>query len=409
MNIKNEIKNILTKMIKVSDQLLITLWSFALTFIFSNYGNDKDLLVYSIYYTIQSITLLLLNSSIGQQLLLEGGKFTFRSIIKYVLGISVISFFLIFFLIFFEFVRVDSSLLTIVLFSISVSLFNIYELFRRYGYSLGVNKKLASFTSLFVFLNSGVVCSLIYFNYFNFENYLWSNIFIYAIVIVLLITYLKDNVYTLNQEGITLIEIVNFNKWLLPGTIAYTISNHFFILYLNNIGNRSEVVQLRLLETIFGVVFVFISAFENLFISTIKSNKFIVVFKEISRIWSLFIFGVIFVAFLVNYMLVFLFNQKESIPINLLILITLYYVLLILSRIFVVYLRVNKLNNIIFLGNIVNSLIVISIVFLKVDLSLQLLFLIKTLFIIINILIYSLPLFKYGKEKYLNFSRFWSR
>lgn len=390
--------SILKKLLNVSDQMLMTLWSFVLTILLSHFFDKEDFFLYNIYFIIQSIAILLINSSIGQLFLLDGKRYTSKSVIKWILLFALLTFVIVFGAIKFDLIKIVTSLLNIFLITYCITMFCCFELTRRYFYSENLFKDSLVYTLILVVSNL-LVCVILYLlNKLNITNLLFFIGIIYSIVnIIVLLSFRK--ICNENKANLKLNEIIEFNKWLLPGAIAYIITSQLFIIYMNNIDNKSDVISLRLLETVFGIVLVFVAAFENYFIATIKDISLKSIIKKLSIIWLLFIIVMTGLSFFVNDIFRLLFNNNSNFSAYLILLILSFYILSVISRVLVVYLRVNKFNNIIFFANTINSLFVIFIIIKKIDIDLQLLFILKIVFIVISMILYIIPnLFRWQKK-----------
>ncbi|MGI9651868.1 hypothetical protein [Chryseobacterium sp. RLHN22] len=390
--------SILKKLLNVSDQMLMTLWSFVLTILLSHFFEKEDFFLYNIYFIIQSIAILLINSSIGQLFLLDGKKYTPKSIIKWILLFSLLTFGIVFGAIQLDMIKMVTSLWNIFLITYCITMFCCFELTRRYFYSENLFKNSLVYTLILVVSNL-LICIILYFlNRLNITSLLFFIGIVYSLVnIIVLLSFRK--ISNKDKVSLKINEIVEFNKWLLPGAVAYIITSQLFIIYMNNIDNKSDVINLRLLETVFGVVLVFVAAFENYFIATIKDLNLKSIIKKLSRIWLLFIIVMTGLSFFVNDIFSLLFNNNSNFSIYLILLVLTFYILSVISRILVVYLRLNKFNNIIFFANTINSLFVIFIIVKKIDLDLQLLFILKIIFIVISMILYIIPnLFRWQKK-----------
>lgn len=398
----------LSKILKISDQLILTFWSFALTFVFSNIFSTEDFVVFSIYYTTQSIALLIINSTYGQMLLLEGRKYDLKSIVQKNLLISLFLF-VVFILIFcFKVISLSfSDIKEYLLFSLSLSLFVCFEIFRRYLYS--INRYTEALIAVIISLIPlfGGMCYFFIVNELHFLQYLYLNTvsFIIGIVYVLTIIFLRNP--STASDKLTFLKVFDFSKWLILGISAYIFSNRLFLFYLNEVGRHEELITYRLIETIFGIVLVFVAAFENYFISSIKASSLKSVIKSTRKIWALLCLILVLLAPFYNSILKIFFNHQTELSLILLIYILVGYEISVISRVLVIYLRLNKFNKTIFYSNLVSSAIVIAFFLFKVEITLENIFLLKVIFPITNILIYLIPYYK--NEKNINYARFWSR
>lgn len=390
---------ILKKLLNVGDQMLLTFWSFLLTVLLSRYFSINDFYLYSMFFTIQAIFILIINSSIGQLFLLEGKIYALKSIIKSVLIVSILCFSIILVILLLDLINLQTNFINLFLISLSVALFSLFELIRRYLYSLNYFKYSLKYTFLLILSFVFGIIIFYFLNLLNFRNLLCLNIAIYTIFNIIVIKSLHPDEDDANKNLLSLREVFYFNRWLLPGIFAYVVTNQFFIIYLSNAGSKLDVINLRLTETVFGLILVFVAAFENYFIATIKELDFKSVLYKMLPAWIIFLIIPIFISFVFNKLFAILFNSTFVFSNVLILLILVFYLLSIISRVFVVYLRVNKENKLIFYGNIFNSVVIIGVLFYKIDLNLQSIFILKTIFIIFNLLIYVSPKIKLCLKK----------
>lgn len=390
---------IIKKIFNVGDQMLLTFWSFMLTVVLSRYFTVDDFYLYSMFFAIQAIFILIVNSSLGQLFLLDGKLYSSKSIIKCILAVTFFCYTIVFAVLLSGLIDLNTNFLNISLISISVSVFSLFELIRRYLYSLNDFKKSFFFTSILLLVFIGGIAVLFVFDNLNFRNLLFLNVVVYSVLSIVLLTTLKTRPDDEDKLILTLKEILHFNRWLLPGIFAYIITNQFFIVYLSNVGNKMDVINLRLTETVFGLILVFVAAFENYFIATLKELDFKSVVLKMLPSWVIFTIIPVFVALIINNLFDLLFKSTFVFSTQLITLILIFYVLSIISRMFVVYLRINKENKLIFIGNIFNSILIVGVLYFKIDLNLKSIFILKIIFVTFNLLIYLFPNIKLCLKK----------
>lgn len=409
MNNKSErnIKSVFKKMLNVSDQLLLTLWFFVLVFAFSNIFSKKDFVDYSLFYALQSIILLYVNSSVGQLFLLEGKLFNLVSLFNKIKIHGVAVFIITFIILFFRVIKLsNASIEYIILISLLVSLFCSFELYRRVYYAYGFYKQ--SLLSVLLLVSICLLSLLIalLFNVLNFKSFLILTVISYLITVWYSTRIINRFTRAEGQGELKLLKfkyIFEFSKWLLLGTTAYIISSQLFIFYLNDYGKQDDVIMYRLLQSSFGVILVFVAAYENYFISHLKNNLDLkTTLKSVRLYWVVFIIGLILILPFLNWGMINLLNAPYVLKFKLIMIIFSYYLLMIISRAFVIYLRLNKYNKTIFLSNLITGAVVLVLFVLKYELDLFSIFVIMTFFPLVNIGIYLIPYFKYEKKGFNN-------
>lgn len=400
-------RHFIIRLLNVSDQLLLTFWSFLLTFIFANIFSKYDFVGYSLYYTIQAIALLLLNSTYGQMLILEGRNYSFRSIQKKNLVFCLSLFLLLLILLVFDVIELRQfGFFEKIIFSFSITLFCYFELTRRFLYSLNQYKLALWGVIRLLILLSLTLLLLSFFHVLEMKNFLIVNSLSYILAIIYFQFYI-NKIPTSGKASLNFSSIFDFTKWLVLGVLAYIISDKLFIFYLNSKNELDQVIGFRLIESIMGLILVFIVAFENFFISNLKVKKLKDVLMKLTKTWLIFLLGLILVVPFLDLLLTKFFHHKMNMEYHLLIVILMAYELLAISRAFVVYVRLNKFNKTIFLSNLFSSAIVILVFMLDVDLDLYQIFWMKSIFPVTNIFIYLVPYFRYEKKNF-NLTRFWS-
>lgn len=397
---------LVSKTLDISDQLLITLWSLTLTFLFANLFSKPDFIAYSLYYASQLISLMLVNSTFGQMLILEGSIFTFRSIMLKILFFTFILFLVLMSLFLTEILTIiDFNIVDGLLFSLSIASFVSYELLRRYLYSLNFFRlsliSVISFCSLMV-----LALSTIYILYGNFQftAFLYANLICHLTVILFLQWKVRKSQIQKKSEIIlnvlTFKDIFDFCKWLILGIIFYIIANNLFIFYLNSFGAHEDVITLRLLETVFGIALVFCASFENYFIAILRNKSLRQIFNSLYTVWAVLITSILVITpFLENILSTF-FSHDYYFDTAFLFLLIITYCLFIFSRILVIYVRINQLNKALYYGNLFSAIIVLIVFILKTDIGLSGIFYLKALFTIINLIVYYHYYLQHEKKDY---------
>lgn len=387
------LKSLIEKFVNVSDQLILTFWSLLLTVILSRTFDDQNFYLFNIFYVIQSVVLLIINSSIGQLILIDGRKFTLKSIFIWflILGLLVAIIFII--IVKSEILRIDLNSYQLLLVAYYLGVFSLFELIRRLCYAHNRFKLSLFYSILIVFVGLVTILVLNTINELNFINLISLLSIVYTINCIFL--FCKLNVKDVIKElhNLRFKNILVFNKWLFPGILLYIITNQLFLIYLNNVGDKELVTSLRLLESVFGIILVFVAAFENYFISSLKSGSLRNIFKVTLPIWGIFYFGMFILIFFLEKIIMLLFSTSITFSYQLLFVLFSFYSLTVFSRVLVIYLRINRNNNIIFISNTINAIIVVWLIYNNYLFSFTSLYYIKILFTLISLIIYTIPLF----------------
>lgn len=406
-----KIKSIFRMMLNVSDQLLLTFWFFFLVFCFSNIFSKQDFIDYSLFYALQSIVLLYVNSSVGQLFLLEGRLFNLVSILVKIQIHGVLVFVVTFIILFFNVIKLNNtSIENIVLISVLVSLFCSFELYRRVYYAYGFYKQSLYSVLLLIGLSIIGYIVILFIKVLDFKIFLIYTTIAYFIAVYYSTQVIKRLTRSKEQKALKRLKykyIIAFSKWLLLGTTAYIISSQLFIFYLNDYGRQDDVITYRLLQSSFGVILVFVAAYENYFISSLKPRLNLrETLNSIKNYWCLFIVGLILVMPFINTIMLKLLNAPYKLDHCIVIIVFLYYFLMILTRSLVIYLRLHKYNLTIFVANFITGCVVLVLFILKIELSLFEVYVVMTSFPLVNLFIYLIPYFK-NEKKYFNNSRIW--
>lgn len=395
---------------RVLDQLVMTGLSLVLTLVFSNLLSKEEFVAYSLYYTIQSIVLVIFNSTFGQMLILEGREFQRKSVVSKNIVFSALIFLSVLLILLTGAIKIhglDNT--SIILFAVSIALFVYNELFRRYLYSIGgYNNALKLVGIISGILAVGLILTYIIHGQLTLHNFFKINVASFFIggLWCNRLRIVNESQTELKVLGFR--DIYHFSKWLILGIVLYIFSSRLFIFYLNSIGNYDEVIIFRLVETIFGTVLVFVAALENYYISAITKTRFRNIIQSISHVWIFLIGLIVAVSFVLEDLLNSIFGTQYDLDWELILLLTIAYIFHIISRALVICLRLNKLNKAIFVGNFVSAAILIFVLLLKLKLELHTIFSLKLLFAISAILTYSIFLYR-NETKGINYSRLRTR